>query len=253
MARRTEPKRSICQAERITSVLSSPSKLCLLQIGTKVSRQHVDPHGILSAMDKPTGDGEINFSSVGRRIAGSVIGLLVGGVVSPLAVYASGLLVLWVTGLLDGQYVDHEDSDLLVWFIILLLSVLGGATLGAAAGATITQRRMKQRSSFWRAMLLAGVGMLVGIPCVLFVYFIPFAPIMIVAGAVIGSGWKAESALSSSGMQGVYTPGDILKPQPGQARCPFCASTTFRVEQEAGLRRCSDCHSVLPNYIQGKG
>jgi len=204
-------------------------------------------------MDKPTGDGEINFSSVGRRIAGSVIGLLVGGVVSPLAVYASGLLVLWVTGLLDGQYVDQEDYDILVWFIIVILSILGGATIGAAAGATITQRRMKQRSSFWRAMLLAGVGMLVGIPCVLFVYFIPFAPIMIVAGAVIGSGWKARPAdpMMPRPHQGVILPSDILKTQPGQARCPFCASTTFRVEQEAGLRRCSDCHSVLPNYIQG--
>jgi nitrate reductase NapE component len=35
-----------------------------------------------------------------------------------------------------------------------------------------------------------------------------------------------------------------------QAKCPFCRSTTFRVVEEAGSRRCSNCYSVLPNYIQ---
>ena len=43
----------------------------------------------------------------------------------------------------------------------------------------------------------------------------------------------------------------ILQQQPPQPKCPFCHSTTFHIEQEAGSRRCSDCHSVLPNYIQG--
>lgn len=45
--------------------------------------------------------------------------------------------------------------------------------------------------------------------------------------------------------------GDTLKREPQQAKCPFCASTTFRVVEESGQRRCSDCHTVLPRYIQG--
>jgi hypothetical protein len=63
---------------------------------------------------------------------------------------------------------------------------------------------------------------------------------------------RAPSAYGTiSPQQGVYSPGDALKQLAQVAKCPFCHSTTFRVEEEAGLRRCSDCHSVLPNYIQG--
>lgn len=65
----------------------------------------------------------------------------------------------------------------------------------------------------------------------------------------------AGRALSASGMirpqQGATLAGDTLKQQPRRAKCPHCASTTFRVEEEAGYRRCSNCHSVLPSYIQG--
>jgi hypothetical protein len=41
------------------------------------------------------------------------------------------------------------------------------------------------------------------------------------------------------------------KQEPRLAKCPFCRRTTFRVVKEAGIRRCSECHSVLPSYIQG--
>ena len=46
-------------------------------------------------------------------------------------------------------------------------------------------------------------------------------------------------------------PGDMLKQQLGQAKCPFCHSASFNVVEEAGSRRCSDCNSVLPSFIQG--
>jgi hypothetical protein len=42
------------------------------------------------------------------------------------------------------------------------------------------------------------------------------------------------------------------KQQPQWAKCPFCRSISFRVEEEAGYRRCSNCHSVLPSHIQAR-
>lgn len=44
---------------------------------------------------------------------------------------------------------------------------------------------------------------------------------------------------------------DSVKQHPQIAKCPFCRSRTFSVVEEAGSRRCSNCHSVLPAYIQG--
>jgi hypothetical protein len=73
-----------------------------------------------------------------------------------------------------------------------------------------------------------------------------------VAGVRIASGGKDKpaDAVMIRPQHGVISP-DAPKPQPGQSKCPFCHSTTFYVEEEAGSRRCSDCHSVLPNYIHG--
>ncbi len=73
------------------------------------------------------------------------------------------------------------------------------------------------------------------------------------AGARIASRGKDKpaDAVMTGPQQGGILSGDILKAQPVQGKCPFCHSTTFRVEEKAGLRRCSDCHSVLPNYIHG--
>jgi hypothetical protein len=98
---------------------------------------------------------------------------------------------------------------------------------------------------------LVSMGNLVGYGAICF-----GAPVVacafMVAGAVIGSGWKAKpaDAVMTRPQYGVISP-DTAKPQPGQSKCPFCQSTTFHVEEEIGLRRCSGCHSGLPNYIQG--
>jgi hypothetical protein len=175
------------------------------------------------------------------RIAGSFVGLLVVGV-----------LLGWL--LFNHFYPPDNrgdvDQDNFALFIYGGLGFLIGGTIGAAGGATVVQKILRQRSSFWKALLGAVVGLLIGIPIVLTVYGIPLVPVVVVAGAVIGSRGKDEP-VSSSGMQGVISPDDTLKLQPGQAKCPFCHSTTFRIEEEAGSRRCSECHSVLPNYIHG--
>ena len=49
----------------------------------------------------------------------------------------------------------------------------------------------------------------------------------------------------------VTSASDSVKQRPRIAKCPSCRSNTFRVVEDAGIRRCSNCHSVLPNYIQG--
>ena len=219
-------------------------------------------------MDKPDEANKMNrTSTVGKRIAGSVVGLLAGGVIGG---GAGGLI-----GILLASKDTSGDSDYaLFWFIASIgLGLQAGTIIGAASGATIAQKLLGQRSSFWRALLGTFVGLIIGgfvsIPVSYglvalgalvgygAIYF--GAPVItcssMVAGAVIGSGWKAEPASSASGMtrpqQGVISPGDTLKQHSQVVKCPFCASTTFRVVVDADLRRCSDCHSILPNYIQG--
>lgn len=187
-------------------------------------------------------------STVGQRIVGSVAGLSVGGV-------ALGLLGVLIAMQLAPD--SHGDPDsragqeaLFIFVCLVGPGLLIGGTTGAAGGATIVQRLLGQRSSFWKALLGAVVGLLIGIPIVLTVYGIPLVPIAIIAGAVVGSDGKDEP-VALSGMQGAISPSDILKPQPGQPKCPFCQSTSFHVEEAAGFRRCSECHSVLPSYILG--
>jgi hypothetical protein len=81
----------------------------------------------------------------------------------------------------------------------------------------------------------------------------------LVMGAVVGAvtgffhGVTPANAAPTRPQQEAYLPGDTLRQQSAQAKCPFCRSITFRVKEEAGSRRCSDCHSVLPYYIQGNG
>ena len=93
---------------------------------------------------------------------------------------------------------------------------------------------------------------------VLLVFFGPPAALVgaiigAVQGVRIASGGKHKpaNAVMTRPQQGVASHSDMPKTQPSQAKCPFCHSTTFHVEEEAGSRRCSDCHSVLPNYILG--
>ena len=112
------------------------------------------------------------------RIAGSVVGLAVGVAVG-VALF-SCLHLAYPPG----------DDFFLVGLGILCSAVLG--TVGAAAGATVTQKLLKQRSSFWRALLGAVAGMVLGQLCALSVFGVLAVPILIGAGAVIGSGWKAR-------------------------------------------------------------
>jgi hypothetical protein len=74
-----------------------------------------------------------------------------------------------------------------------------------------------------------------------------FLPIL----AFTGAGETASASGTVRPQQGATLAWDSAKQPPAQAKCPFCHSPTFRVEQEAGSRRCSECHSVLPSYIQG--
>ena len=184
-------------------------------------------------------------STVGRRIVGGVVGSLLCGVLL--------LVAAWAVVVGNTNDNDNEDVALAAFIFLGGLGLVVGATVGAAVGATFAQKVLGQMCYFWEALLGAVVGLLVGVPFVVTVYGAPVALVLIVGGAVIGSGWKAEREPSSSGTQGVYSPGDTPKAQPGQPKCPFCHSTAFRVVEEAGFRRCSECHSVLPSYIQGNG
>ena len=145
------------------------------------------------------------------RIAGSVVGLLAVGV-------AVGVALIFILIPFDPGK-DGEFENLVPMLSGFLASVVVG-TVGAAVGATVTQKLLKQRSSFWRALLRAVVGLVVGVlglalfnaprmfgadtgtVGVLMFIATPFIlSATIVAGAVIGSGWKAKpwDAASPSG------------------------------------------------------
>ncbi len=99
-------------------------------------------------MVNQTGSIMSKTSTVGRRIVGSVLGLLTGGVVLGLL---SVIMLSW----------NYEgDPDEGVWYAaeVSTPGFLVGAVVGAAAGATITQRVLRQGSSFWKALLGAVVG-----------------------------------------------------------------------------------------------
>jgi hypothetical protein len=134
-------------------------------------------------------------------IAGSILGLLVGG----------GSVV----GLALGLYYQEMAKDMPNEWAGLIIFLLGSlafqlvAPMGAAAGATITQKLLKRRSSFWRALLGAVAGLVVGWIFVLFLSrclpgldleteVIAAIGLILccstVAGAVIGSGWKSKPA-----------------------------------------------------------
>lgn len=131
--------------------------------------------------------------SVLLRIIGSVVGLLIGGIGG----VSLAFLGLWLC-LLPFEKFDLFDGSseerLLASLLIAVCGALFGAPIGAAAGTTVAQRCMKQRSSFWRSLLLAGVATIVSVPGVWVQVGIPVAVILVVAGAVIGSGWKAGPA-----------------------------------------------------------
>jgi hypothetical protein len=129
------------------------------------------------------------------RIAASVVGSLLGGAVGYLGAWAVA------GGFANGDF----DSAMILFMVSLPPSFLLGATLGAATGATIVQKVLREGSSFRKAWQGAVAGLLTGVvPAALspwavgtiegWAFFVPMAVACAstAAGAVIGSGWKAK-------------------------------------------------------------
>ena len=136
-------------------------------------------------------------SMVLLRIAGSVVFSLGGGVLGFLG--ACAVVVRTANG--------NEDAGLMGVIILGPPGFLVGATIGAAGGATIAQKALRQRSSFWRALLGAVVGLLAGVFVIYCLWRLDLKmaaecweaaiagiSLPITAGAVLGSGWKAKAA-----------------------------------------------------------
>jgi hypothetical protein len=150
-------------------------------------------------MDKPRDEEKAatrGFLHVLAGIVGSLIGSLLGGVLGFLGAWA--VVVRTANG--------NEDAGLIGVIILCPPAFLLGATIGAAVGATIMQRALRRRSSFWRALLGAVAGLLAGVFVIYCLWRLDVsmaaewweiaiagvsAPIA--AGAVIGSGWKAKT------------------------------------------------------------
>lgn len=121
------------------------------------------------------------------------MGLLIGGAFLGFVGWALVTLVFWLPSL----YETSLDQALTAWWLSIVLGTLLGATVGAALGATFARKLMKQRSSLWRTMLVSVVAMLAGVPLVWIQVGAPIAAVLIVLGAVLGSGWKARPISSS--------------------------------------------------------
>jgi hypothetical protein len=129
------------------------------------------------------------------RIAGSVIFSLGGGVLGFLGAWA--VVVRTANG----------DEDVGLMGVILLgpPSFFLGATVGAATGATVVQRLLREKISFWRALLGAVFGLLAGVFVIYCLWrldvdmaaewwevAIAGTTALMAAGAGIGSGWKGK-------------------------------------------------------------
>jgi hypothetical protein len=135
------------------------------------------------------------------RTAGSVVGLLVGG-----GLVGGGLMALQKAFLRDPGGGSDETAGRFAVNMVPFFVV--GGIVGSAAGATIAQKLSRQRSSVRKALLGTVVGLLVGmvvsLPLLfLFIWLVGEAgelvlvvivPVSMVAGAVIGSSWKAKPA-----------------------------------------------------------
>jgi hypothetical protein len=135
------------------------------------------------------------------RVAGSFVGSLVVGF----------LLYLWGREVIAG-ITDWNNEDYLLAMVLTFGGPVFGAIIGAPLGATVVQKLLRQRSSFWMALLAAVLGLLVGVLpmalCCSALYQpgrwrdagdVAFVGVAIecaavIAGAVIGSGWKAKPA-----------------------------------------------------------
>ena len=95
-------------------------------------------------------------SRVLLRIAGSAVGLVIG-VALGLAL-GSLLFSLFVSDTLN-----LPDGGLSAAVLLGGLGFMVGATIGATVGAATTRKVLGQRSSFWKGLLGAVLGLVVGI------------------------------------------------------------------------------------------
>jgi len=132
-------------------------------------------------------------------IAGSVVGLLLGG-----GAVAGPILGLWHQQIIEGQYFEP-----LLFIVFGVPGIVIAATIGAAGGAAIMRKVLKQKSFFWKALggtlrgllygffLAALIGIFLGgISKVVVFGLIICASIVI--GAVIGSGSDDQPAVFPS-------------------------------------------------------
>ncbi len=132
------------------------------------------------------------------RIAGSLIFSLGGGVLGFLGAWAA------VVRTANG----NEDAGLMGVILLGPPSFLLGATIGAATGATVVQRLLREKISFWRGLLGAIIGLLAGVFVIYCLWrldvnmaaewwevAIAGISALMAAGAVVGSGWKAKRPL----------------------------------------------------------
>jgi hypothetical protein len=136
------------------------------------------------------------------RVLATVTGVVLGSLIG-------GTLLFWgVLGAVDALSPFGEEDNALGGLILIGgLTFLVGAAVGAAAGAIVTRRVLRQNGSAQRALIGAVIGLLVGgsagscLWC-LHVDLGPgwaFTTCAIVAtpaflGVVVGSGWKAKPA-----------------------------------------------------------
>ena len=139
------------------------------------------------------------------RIAGSIVGLSAGVV---LGYIGAGCIVAAIA---KGK----EDAGSCQFILVCPPVCLLAATLGAAAGTTLVQKVLRQRTSFWKVLVGAIAGLVVGgAPIALccrvlydhgtwhdglqaFLVAAGIACVGAVVGAVIGSGWGATRAAES--------------------------------------------------------
>jgi MFS family permease len=163
------------------------------------------------------------------RIAGSIVGLLAGGL--------AGMGLAWLAAVLLIRDDSRPEVGSIAFMGLAAIGLAIGNIVGATAGATIMQETLKRRSSFWRALLGAVAGVLAGgLPTVLCLLvshgfggwwwwplLIAFPCATTIAGAVIGTGGKDEQdrhteVQSHTSRQGeeVFMSGDPDKKQSWQ-------------------------------------
>ena len=136
-----------------------------------------------------------NTRMVLLTVAGSVVGLMLGG----------GVVAGPIVGPNYQRIIWGQDWEPLIFLMFGVPPIALGTVIGAAAGAAIMRRILRQKSSFWKALEGTMRGLLYGFLLALLVGIILEGTSQLVvislivctsmvAGAVIGSGWKAKPA-----------------------------------------------------------